>query len=71
MNDDLICFRCKHFDVIGGCEAFPDGIIPDVVLATNEHDQPLMDQDNKKVFEPSDDHFDDGDDHPLFVINLN
>lgn len=69
MNDDLICFRCKHFDVIGGCEAFKGGEIPDEVLATNEHNEPIIGQTNKKVFEPIDDDMDD--DEPLFVINLN
>ncbi len=34
---DLICFNCKHFDIIeGGCSAFPDGI-PDIILLTNKH----------------------------------
>jgi hypothetical protein len=49
---DLICYKCKHFDPIGGgCAAFP-GEIPDEILQENEHSKPLPDQDNKIVFEP-------------------
>jgi hypothetical protein len=47
---DLICFNCKHFDIIeGGCSAFPDGI-PDIILLTNKHSKPLPDQGNDIVF---------------------
>jgi hypothetical protein len=50
-NDDFICFKCKHYKLISiGCDAFPDGI-PNEILLTNNHDDPLKDQDNTIVFE--------------------
>jgi hypothetical protein len=49
---DLICFKCKHFrEIEGGCDAFPEGIPPEIIEA-NEHDKPIKDQDNNIVFEP-------------------
>ena len=48
----LICFICKHFDVINGCKAFPDGIPDEITSGENEHRAPLPEQDNDIVFEP-------------------
>lgn len=49
---NLLCYDCKHFDPIGGgCKAFPDGI-PDEIIESNKHFEPLKDQENKIVFEP-------------------
>jgi len=48
---DLICYNCKHHNLlIGGCRAFPDGI-PDEILQNNEHSRPLAGQGNDLVFE--------------------
>lgn len=59
---DLICFECKHYrGDAGGCDAFPDGI-PDVILETNNHDEPLPDQGNDIIFEPIEPGGDDHDD---------
>lgn len=50
--DDLICFRCKHFNRWeGGCDAFPDGIPDEITSGENEHSEPLKDQKNDIVFE--------------------
>ena len=46
---DLICFKCKHWSLIG-CAAFPEGV-PDEILLTNVHDKPLPEQDNDLVFQ--------------------
>jgi hypothetical protein len=53
---DLICFKCKHFDRIGGgCAAFGDDI-PDIITSGEvEHFVPLPEQDNIIVFEPIED----------------
>jgi len=51
---NFICFRCKHWRYFDdGCDAFPEGI-PDEILQTNKHDQPLSDQENDLVFSPGD-----------------
>lgn len=48
---NLICNDCKHFRPIsGGCDAFPEDI-PNEILISNEHSQPLPDQKNNIVFE--------------------
>ena len=53
-NPKLICFSCKHFDAITGCEAFEE--IPDEILdGSNDHKKPLKDQENDIVFEPAKD----------------
>jgi hypothetical protein len=50
---DLICFKCKHFDLInGGCDAFPNGIPDEITSGENKHFKPLPNQKNKIVFEP-------------------
>jgi hypothetical protein len=49
----LVCFGCKHFRQFeGGCDAFPDGIPNEITSGENEHEIPLIDQDNDIVFEP-------------------
>lgn len=52
--ENLICFRCKHFDPYSkqiGCDAFPNGI-PDVITSGKDlHQKPLPDQKNDIVFE--------------------
>jgi len=48
---DLICFNCKHQNILDvGCRAFPDGI-PDEILQSNEHSKPLPGKGNDLVFE--------------------
>lgn len=54
---DLICFKCKHFKKYIGCVAF-NGNIPNVIMETNKHDKPLLDQENDLVFEPADEPID-------------
>jgi hypothetical protein len=50
-TDNFICFKCIHkFKWEIGCEAFPDGIVNQVLLS-NKHDKPLPDQDNEIVFD--------------------
>jgi hypothetical protein len=50
-TDNFICFKCIHkFKWEIGCEAFPDGIVNQVLLS-NQHDKPLPEQDNEIVFE--------------------
>lgn len=47
---DPICFKCKHFNVFGGCKAFQD--IPEEILSgENDHSKPLKNQKNDIVFE--------------------
>jgi len=49
---NLICFECRHFTPhSGGCAAFPGGI-PQEILDTNQHSEPLPDQKNSIVYEP-------------------
>lgn len=49
---NLICYECKHFrEFEGGCDAFPNGI-PEIIIITNEHSEPLDEQDNEIVFTP-------------------
>ena len=48
---NLICFKCKHFSQIDGCEAFKDGDIPFEVMEANKHDKPIKGQENDIVFE--------------------
>lgn len=50
---ELICFECKHFNLSGtGCNAFPEGIPPEITSGENNHSKPLKGQDNDIVFEP-------------------
>lgn len=55
IKDDLICFKCKHYIEFEGCKAFPDGNIPDKIIRSNKHSEPLKWQTNKIVFEEKDD----------------
>ncbi len=72
MNGELICLRCKNYDPMFGCVAFPDGLIPDEIIESNEHDTPVDGQQNKLVFDPQPDHhFDDDDDFDIWTIFLN
>lgn len=53
---DLICFKCKHFNLSGtGCNAFPEGIPPEITSGDNEHSKPLESQSNSIVFEKKED----------------
>lgn len=53
---DLVCFRCKHFDRIGGgCAAFGEDIPDEITSGENEHKVPLPNQENVIVFEPIND----------------
>lgn len=48
----LICFNCVHFNTFGGgCAAFGENI-PEIIIQTNEHSEPLPDQENDIVFTP-------------------
>ena len=50
VKEDFICFRCKHWKPHdSGCLAFDD--IPDIILRTNSHKEPLPNQNNSFVFE--------------------
>jgi hypothetical protein len=52
---NVICFKCKHFDaLLGGCEAFRDDIPDEILSGENDHSKPLPDQGNDIVFEPID-----------------
>lgn len=48
--NSLVCFKCVHFDEIGGgCKAFAE--IPESITSgANKHDKPLKGQDNDIVF---------------------
>lgn len=47
---DLICFKCRHFDAIGGgCKAF-DEIPQAITSGVNKHETPLIGQKNNIVF---------------------
>lgn len=59
----MICFDCKHYDVIGGCSAFKGGVIPKIIIDLNAHDERLVGQLNNFVFDPINDHTDDEFDH--------
>lgn len=49
---ELICFNCKHFQIVeGGCKAFPDGIPDEITSGLNQHSKPLPEQENNIVFE--------------------
>lgn len=49
---NLICYNCVHFrEFEGGCDAFPNGI-HEIIIETNEHSEPLEEQENDIVFEP-------------------
>jgi hypothetical protein len=48
---NLICFRCKNYENIIGCPAFPEGI-PDEILLTNEHSEIIEGQIGKFIFDP-------------------
>ena len=47
----FICFKCTHQrPYSGGCNAFPDGI-PNEIIFTNKHNNPIKGQKNNIVFE--------------------
>ena len=49
---NLVCFRCKNFEMFkGGCKAFPDGIPDAITSGLNKHSKPLKGQTNTIVFE--------------------
>lgn len=50
-----ICFRCKHFDIEKStCKAFEEEIPDEILSGENDHSEPLEDQENDIVFEPTD-----------------
>ena len=49
-TSNFICFKCKNYDDIMGCSAFPDGI-PNEIIMSNVHDKPLPNQENNLIFE--------------------
>ncbi len=50
---NLVCFRCKHFNVYeGGCAAFEEDIPDEITSGENEHTEPLPNQNNTIVFTP-------------------
>ena len=50
---ELICFKCKHFNLSGtGCNAFSEGIPSEITSGENNHSKPLKGQGNDIVFEP-------------------
>ena len=50
-RENFICFKCKHENWFStGCAAFPEGI-PDEILLSNKHSEPLPGQKNNLVFE--------------------
>lgn len=51
-SEKFICFKCKHFRIVGGgCDAFPDGIPDEITSGDNSHSKPLADQANDIIFE--------------------
>lgn len=46
-----VCNKCKWNRGDGTCRAFPNGIIDLILLRKNDHNVPLIDQDNRIVFE--------------------
>lgn len=48
-SDDFICFKCKHFNPIDGCPAFPDGT-PIEKIIEKGHDEVYRDQKGDFVF---------------------
>lgn len=52
MMNDLMCLKCKNFNLVsGGCKAFPDGIPYEITNNGVKHYQPLPDQPNNIVYE--------------------
>ncbi len=52
--ENLLCKNCKNYIGELECLAFPIGIPEKILLGKNDHSQPLPEQDNNIVFEPSD-----------------
>lgn len=49
-----ICFKCKHFDIAKStCKAFPVEIPDEILSGENDHSEPLPEQGNDIVFEPT------------------
>lgn len=69
--DDLICLRCKNYDPMFGCYAFDNGLIPDEIIESNQHSEPIYGQSNDLVFELNDDDDDRDLTDELFTIWLN
>ncbi|MBK8513818.1 MAG: hypothetical protein IPL56_16535 [Saprospiraceae bacterium] len=57
---NFICFNCKHYHPVLGCEAFEDGDIPFEITNTNEHATVLPGQKNNFVFEAVEDEVEGG-----------
>lgn len=53
MEFDLICIKCKNYNVITNiCKAFNEEIPYEIYVGLNDHSAPLPNQDNDIVFEP-------------------
>ena len=53
MEFDLICIKCKNYNVITNtCKAFNEEIPYEIYVGLNDHSEPLPNQDNDIVFEP-------------------
>ena len=35
------CTRCQHYDRIGECEAYPDGIPVEIITGEHDHTEPF------------------------------
>jgi hypothetical protein len=53
MEFDLICIKCKHYNIKkNNCKAFNDEIPQEIYIGLKEHSKPLKGQKNNIVFEP-------------------
>lgn len=53
MEFDLICIKCKHYNIKkNNCDAFNDEIPHEIYVGLNDHKEPLKEQKNNIVFEP-------------------
>lgn len=52
MIGNILCRKCKHRrPILGGCDAFPDGIPQQIVNGQIEHTKVIEGQKNDIVFE--------------------
>jgi hypothetical protein len=54
IDESPICERCRHYwPLLRTCNAFPDGTgIPQSIISSNRHDEPIDGQNNEYVFTP-------------------
>lgn len=53
MEFDLICIKCKHYNIKKNtCEAFTKEIPYEIYVGINDHTKPLPSQKNTIIFEP-------------------